>query len=129
MNLYKIYNFPVYNHHIGKSLQYILGGTYLAITKDNKYAAILLDTWKLLNVLWQLDISAPWILAFTMLTQVNGVWLLCSSRTMTKLVPTVDLPYIISLDPQAHYLDQGLLAISVETPIPMEVNCKDHSHC
>ena len=47
---------------------------------------------------------------------------------MAKLVTTVDLPYIISLDPQAHYLDQGLWAISVETPIPMEVKCKDHSH-
>ena len=30
--------------------------------------------------------------------------------------------------PQAHYLDQGLLAISIETPIPMEVKCIDHSH-
>ena len=30
--------------------------------------------------------------------------------------------------PQAHYLGQGLWAISVETPIPMEVKCKDHSY-
>ena len=30
--------------------------------------------------------------------------------------------------PQAHYLDQGLWAISVETQIPMEVKCEDHSH-
>ena len=30
--------------------------------------------------------------------------------------------------PQAIYLDQGLWAISIETPIPMEVKCQDHSH-
>ena len=29
---------------------------------------------------------------------------------------------------QANYLDQGLWAISVEEPIPMEVKCKNHSH-
>ena len=29
--------------------------------------------------------------------------------------------------PQANYLCQGLWAISVETPIPMEIKCKDHS--
>ena len=43
MNLYKIYNLPIYNHHIGKSLKYQLEGTNLAITKDNKYATILSD--------------------------------------------------------------------------------------
>ena len=34
MNIYKIYNLPIYNHNIGKSLQYVLQGTNLAITKD-----------------------------------------------------------------------------------------------
>ena len=41
MHLYKIYNLPIYNHNIGKSLQYVLEGTNLAITKDSKYTAIL----------------------------------------------------------------------------------------
>ena len=41
MNLYKIYNLPICNHHIGKSLQYLLEGTNLAITKDNKCSAVL----------------------------------------------------------------------------------------
>ena len=44
MNLYKIYNLPIYNHHIGKSLKCQPEGTNLAITKDNKYATILFDT-------------------------------------------------------------------------------------
>ena len=43
MNLIKVYNLPIYNHEIGKSLQYILEGTNLVITKDDKYAAILSD--------------------------------------------------------------------------------------
>ena len=43
MNVYKIYNLPMYNHHIGKSLKYQLEGINLAITKDNKYATILSD--------------------------------------------------------------------------------------
>ena len=29
---------------------------------------------------------------------------------------------------QANCLDQGLWTISVETPIPMEIKCRDHSH-
>ena len=41
MNLYKIYNLPIYNHHIGKSLKYQLEGTNFAITKDNIYVATL----------------------------------------------------------------------------------------
>ena len=30
--------------------------------------------------------------------------------------------------PRANYLDQGLWAISVVTPIPMKIKCEDHSH-
>ena len=30
--------------------------------------------------------------------------------------------------PQANYLDQGLWDISVETSIPVEIKCEDHSH-
>ena len=30
--------------------------------------------------------------------------------------------------PKVHYLDQGLWAISVETPIPMEIKCEECSH-
>ena len=30
--------------------------------------------------------------------------------------------------PKATYLSQGHWAISIETPIQMEINCEDHSH-
>ena len=128
MNLYKIYNLPIYNHHIGKSLQYVvLEGTNLAITKDNKYAAVLSDTefiqctladrhFCTLNTgLYHIDTSQWFVMAL-----------------FFKDNDKIDNHCILALDnitrPQAHYLDQGLWAISVETPIPMEVKCKDHSH-
>ena len=124
MNLYKIYNLPIYNQHIGKSLQYIPEGTNLAITKDNKYAAILSD------------------MEFVKCTLVDGHF--CTLNTgfyhidtsqwcMTALFfkdsdKISDHCRLALYNHQAHYLDQGLWAISFETPILMEVKCKDHSH-
>ena len=49
------------------------------------------------------------------------------SRTMTKLVTTVDLPYMISLGTRPITLT-GLWGISFETPTTMEIKCKDCSH-
>ena len=43
INLYKIYNLPIYNHCIGKSVTYQFEGTNLAVTKDNKCTTILSD--------------------------------------------------------------------------------------
>ena len=58
MHLCKIYNLPIYNHNIGKSILYVSEGTNLAITKDSKYA-LFYQTQNLFNVLWQMDISVP----------------------------------------------------------------------
>ena len=120
MDLYKIYNLSIYNHHIGKSLQYLLEGTNLVITKDNKYAAILSD------------------MEFAKYTLADGHF--CTLNTGLKHVDTsqwcVTTLFFKDNDkvsdhcrltlqnitgPQAHYLDQGLWAISVETPISMEI--------
>ena len=43
MTPYKVYNLPIYNPTIGKSLSYILEGSNLAITKDNSYVTILTE--------------------------------------------------------------------------------------
>ena len=58
MDLYKIYNLPIYNHGIGKSLQYVLEGTNLAITKDIS-TLLSYQIWNSFNALWQMDNSAP----------------------------------------------------------------------
>ena len=44
MNLYKIYNLPIFHQNIGNTLKYQFEGTNLPVTRDNKYAAILSDT-------------------------------------------------------------------------------------
>ena len=97
MNLYRIYNLPLYNHNIGKSLQYVLEETNLAITKDNKYATILSDMEFIQCTLADGHFHAL-NTAFTTLTWVNGVWLPYFSRTMTKLTIIADFPSPISLD-------------------------------
>ena len=44
MTLFKIYNLPIFNHDIGKLLKYRLKGNNLAVTKDQKYFAILTES-------------------------------------------------------------------------------------
>ena len=96
------------------------------ITKDNKYAAILSDTgfvkctfvdghFCTLNTgLYHIDAS-QWCVTALFLKDNNKI----SDHCRLTL-------HNIS-GPQANYLDQGLWTISVETPIPMEVKCKDYS--
>ena len=119
MNLYKIYNLPIYNHYIGKSLQYVLEGTNLAITKDNKYGAVLSDTefiqctladrhFCALNTgLYHIDMSQTCVTALFF-------------KDNNKINNHCRLAFDNITRPQAHYLDQGLWVISVETSIPMK---------
>ena len=89
MNLYKIYNLSIYNHHIGKSLKYQLEGTDLAITKDNKYTTILSDMKFIKCTLADghfCDLN-------TGLHHIDtNQWCMtsCFSMIMTKLVPTAE---------------------------------------
>ena len=127
MTLYKIYNFPIYIHDIGKSLQYVLKGTNLAITKDTKYAAILSDMefiqctlaerhFCALNTgLYHVDTS-QWCVTALYFKDHDKIYISCR------------LALFNITGPQVSYLDQGLWAISVEDPVPMKVKCEDHSH-
>ena len=126
MDLYKIYNLPIYNHHIGKSLQYLLEGTNLVIIKDNKYAAILSDTEFIKCTL----VDRHFCTLNTGLYHVNSSqWCVTALffKDNNKISNHCRLILHIT-GPQAPYLDQGLWAISVETPIPIEVKCEDHNH-
>ena len=127
MNLYKIYNLPIYNHHIGKSLQYILEGTNLAVTKDNKYAAILSD----MKFIQCTMADGHFCALHTGLYHIGASqW--CVMALFFKDNDKINNHCRLALDnitrPQAHYLDQGLWVISVATPIPKEVKCEDCSH-
>ena len=127
MNLYKIYNLPIYNHDVGKSLQYVLEGTNLAITMDDKYATILSDTEFI-----QCTLADGHFCALnTGLYHIDmRQW--CVTALFFKDNDKIDSYCRLALSnitgPQANYLDQGLWAISVEEPVAMEVKCKDHSH-
>ena len=127
MKLYKVYNLPIYNYDIGKSLQYILEGTNLAITKDDKYATILSDTEFIHCTLADGHFCA----LNTGLYHVDmRQW--CMTALFFKDSDEIDTYCRLALSnitgPQANYLDQGLWAISVEESVLMEVKCEDHSH-
>ena len=127
MNLYKIYNLPIYNHKIGKFLQYVLEGTNLAISKDSKYATVLSDTEFI-----QCSLADGHFCALnTGLYHIDtSQW--CVTALFFKDDDKIDIYCRFALSnitgPQVHYLNKGLWAISVEEPVPMEVKCKDHSH-
>ena len=44
VTLYRVYNLPIFNHHIGKLLMYNLEAKNFAITKDYKYIKTLTDS-------------------------------------------------------------------------------------
>ena len=127
MNLYKIYNLPIYHCTISKSLKYQLGGTNLAMTKDNKYATILSDIefigcilaerhfCNLNTGLYHVDTSQWWVTA--MFFKGNEKISKHSKITVNNIMGL-----------QSNYLDQGHSAISSETPTQMEIKSEDHSH-
>ena len=127
LSLYKIYNLPIYSHHIGKSLQYQLEGTKLAIIQDNKYTTILSDMEFIkctladghfcdLNTgLYHIDTS-QWCVTAMFFKDNDKINSHCR-LTLYNITGS-----------WAHYLDQGMWAISVETSIPMEIKFKNHSH-
>ena len=122
MTLYKVYNLPIYNPTIGKSLSYQLEGSNLAITKDNNYVSILIEaefiqcTWaqghfcNLNTALYHIDYS-NWCLVAMFLKENNRINKDCK-LSVTNIT-----------GPQAIYLDQRLWAISVEKPTQMEIRC------
>ena len=99
----------------------------MVITKDNKYATILCDTEFItctladghfcdLNTgLYNIDIS-QWYVTAIFFKNNDKISTYCrvSMHNITG--------------PQDNYLDQGLWAISVVAPTPMEIKCEDHNH-
>ena len=124
MTLYKVYNLPIYNPTIGKSLSYQLEGSNLAITKDNNYLSILTEAefiqctlaqghfCNLNTTLYHIDYS-NWCLVAMFLLENNRINKDCK------------LSVINITGPKAIYLDQGLWAISVEKPTQMEIRCPE----
>ena len=122
MTLYKVYNLPMYNPTIGKSLSFDLEGSNLAITKDNSYVTILTEAefiqctlaqghfCSLNTAPYHIDYS-KWCLVAMFLKQDNRINKDCQ-LTVTNITGS-----------QVIYLDQGLWATSVDKPTQMEIRC------
>ena len=127
MNLYKIYNLPIFHQNIGKSLKYQLEGTNLFVTRDNKSATIFSDT------------------EFIKCTLAEGHF--CNLNTGHYHVDTTQWCVIAIFfkdndriskycklavnnitGPQANYIDQGHWAISLDKSTQMEKKYEDHTH-
>ena len=95
--------------------------------KDNKYATILSDTEFIKCTLT----DRHFCVLNTGLYHID-TGQCCATALFSKDNDNIDSYSRLALfnitGPQANYLDQDLWVILVETPIPMEVKCKDHSH-
>ena len=115
MTHFKIYNLPIFNHDIGKSLKYRLEGNNLVIIKDQKYFAVLTEPnfirctlaarhfCNIDNALYPAD-SSTWCLPAMYSKDDKLINKYCTLEISNITGPTVN------------YLDQGSWAISVEKP-------------
>ena len=122
MTLYRVYNLPIFNHHIGKSLMYNLEARNFAITKDNKYITTLTDSeflkctlanghfCNLPSALYHIDYSSSCLSALFL-------------KNSDKIHQYCHLAMTNITGPQAIYLDKGIWAISVGTVTTMEIRC------
>ena len=127
MTLFRIYNLPIFNHDIDKSLKYRLMGNNLAVTKDKKYFVTLAESnfirctlatghfCNIDNALYHAD-SSTWCLPAMYSKDDELINKYCNLEIINNTVPS------------AYYLDQGIWAISVEKPTQMEVRCTAHTH-
>ena len=127
MTVFKIYNLSIFNHDIGKSLKYKLEENNLAVTKDQKYFAILTESnfikctlaaghfCNIDNALYHAD-SSTWCLPA----------MYSKDDKLINKHCTLEISNITG--PTANYLDQGSWAISVEKPTQMEIRCTTHTH-
>ena len=127
MTHFKIYNHPIFKHDIGKSVKYRLEGNSLAVTKYQKYFAILTESnfirctlaaghfCNIDNALYHAD-SSTWCLPAMYSKNDKLINKYCSLEIINITGPT------------ANYLYQGSWAISVEKPTQMEIRCTAHTH-
>ena len=118
MNLYKIYNLPIFDQNFGKSLKYQLEGTTLAVTRDNKYATILSHAEFIKCTLaeghfWNLNIG----LSHVDTTQWCVTALFFKDNDRISKYCKLAVNNITG--PQANYLDQGHWAISLDKSTQM----------
>ena len=122
MTLYKIYNLPIFNPTIGKSLKYNLEGSNLAVTKDNNYMTILSEAEFIQCTLAQGHFcslnTTPYHVDYSKLCLIAMF-----PKQNDRINKDCQLAVTNITGPQAIYLDQGLWAISNDKPTQMEIRC------
>ena len=127
LNLYKIYNLPVFNPQIGKSVKYNTEGNSIAVSLDHNYATIPTDSeflectlasghfCSLRSALYHMQTS-KWCLVALFLKNDELININCEMS-----VSNVN-------GPEAIYLDKGNWAIASMEPDQMEISCTTQKH-
>jgi len=127
LNLYKIYNLPIYNPTIDKSVKYNIEGNSIAISSDNNYATIPTDTefiectlasghfCSLKSALYHMQ-SSKWCLTALYLKDNDLINQNCELNVSNVT------------SPEAIYLDEGHWAIATMKSDQMEVTCTAQKH-
>ena len=127
LNLYKIYNLPVFNPTIDKSVKYNIEGNSIAVSSDKSYATIPTDTefiectlasghfCSLRSALYHMQTSS-WCLTALFLKDEELINQNCA------------LSVINLTSPQAIYLDEGNWAIAIMKNDQMEITCTAQKH-
>ena len=127
LNLYKIYNLPVFNPQIGKSVKYNTEGKSIAVSLDHNYATIPTDSEFLECTLASGHFCSLRSALYHMQT---SKW--CLVALFLKNDELINLNCEISVSnvngPEAIYLDKGNWAIASMEPDQMEISCTTQKH-
>ena len=125
---YKIYNLPVFNPIIGKSVKYNIEGNSIAVSHDKRYATIPTDSefiectlasghfCSLRSALYHMQTS-KWCLTVLFLKNDELI-----NENCEMSVSNVT-------SPEAIYLDEGNWAIATVEPDQMEITCTAQKPC
>ena len=122
LNLYKIYNLPVFNPQIGKSVKYNTEGNSIAISLDYSYATIPTDTEFLQCTLASGHFCSLRSALYHM--QTSKWCLIALFLKNDELINTNCEMSVSNVNgPEAIYLDKGNWAIASMEPDQMEISC------
>ena len=122
-----IYNLPIFNHDIGKSLKCRLEGNNLAVPKDQKYFVILTAS----NFIRCTLAARHFCYIDSALYHADSsTWCLPAmySKDDKLINKYCNLEISNITGAMANYLDQGSWTISVEKPTQLEIKCTAHTH-
>ena len=127
LSLYKIYNLPVYNPKIDKSLKYNIEGNSIAISSDMKYATIPSD-----SEFMECTLASGHFCSLRSALYHMHYSNLCITSLFLKNDDLINENCEMNISnvtsPEAIYLDDGNWAIATMNSDQMEITCTDQKH-